>query len=57
MAKCVEIEIASQGKTKTQSISNLQEAIELYLEDKKAPLPKSLNNLEIFRLNPRIGYA
>ncbi len=33
VAKFLEIELASQGKTKEEAIKNLKEALELYLED------------------------
>ncbi len=35
VAKAVEFEIASQGKTKTEALSNLKEALELYFEDEQ----------------------
>lgn len=33
VAKILEIELASQGKTKKEAVDNLKEALELYLED------------------------
>lgn len=33
VAKFLELELASQGKTKEEAIKNLKEALELYLED------------------------
>lgn len=42
VAKFLELELASQGKTKKEAISNLKEALELYLEDEnidKLPFP------------------
>jgi len=33
VSKCLEIELASQGKTKQEAIVNLEEALELYLEE------------------------
>lgn len=33
VAKFLEVELASQGKTKDETIKNLKEALELYLED------------------------
>ena len=46
VAKFLEIERASQGKTKTEALKNLKEALDLYLEDepKKISLP-SINNV------------
>lgn len=37
VARCVEIELASQGKTKSEALQNLQEALDLLLEDVKGP--------------------
>lgn len=33
VARCLELEVASQGKTKKEALDNLQEAVDLYLED------------------------
>ncbi len=33
VAKFLELELASQGKTQKQAMSNLKEALDLYLED------------------------
>jgi len=57
VAKCVEVEVASQGKAKPEALANLEEAIKLYFENEKTPLPKGLTNLEVFPLSPEIGYA
>ena len=35
IARFVEFELASQGKTKEEAITNLKEALTLYLEDEK----------------------
>jgi predicted RNase H-like HicB family nuclease len=39
---CPELNIASQGETIDQAISNLKEAIGLYIEDKDAFIPPEL---------------
>jgi predicted RNase H-like HicB family nuclease len=36
---CPELDIASQGKSVDEALSNLREAIELYLEDEDAQVP------------------
>jgi len=41
VASCPELGVASQGKTVEESIDNLKEAIELYLEDNDAGVPAS----------------
>ena len=41
VATCPELGVTSQGKTVEDSIDNLKEAIELYLEDEDAIVPAS----------------
>lgn len=33
IAKCLEVEVTSQGKTVEEALENLKEALELYFED------------------------
>lgn len=42
VAKCIENNIASQGKTIEESLKNLREAIELYYETEKPVEPKEV---------------
>jgi predicted RNase H-like HicB family nuclease len=44
VAKCIENNVASQGKTMDESLINLREAIELYYEDEKP----EIENKQIF---------
>ena len=37
VAKALEVEVASQGKSQKQALKNLQEALELYFEDNPGP--------------------
>ena len=37
VARCLQVEVASQGETVEHSLDNLREALELYFEDE--PLP------------------
>ena len=59
VAKAVEVEVASQGKTAQDALKNLEEAIELYFEDEKIPASKItlLAQLRLSRVNPKITYA
>lgn len=57
VAKCLEVEVASQGKTKKEALVNLEEAIELYFEDENIPLPKALPKLELHNLSFKHSYA
>jgi predicted RNase H-like HicB family nuclease len=38
VARCLEVEVASQGSTVEESLANLTEALELYFEDEVRPL-------------------
>lgn len=40
VARCLDIEVTSQGHTVDEALANLREALELYLEDEA--LPESL---------------
>lgn len=40
VARSLEVEVASQGETRKEAISNLQEALEMYFEDKSASITK-----------------
>lgn len=52
IAKAFGLEVVSQGKTKKEAISNLQEAIDLYFEDENIILTDYLipNNPELTAL-------
>lgn len=56
VAKCLEIEIASQGITKKEALGNLKEALELYFEDEPSfDILPSLDNISLERIS--ISYA
>ena len=57
VSKCVEVEVASQGKSKNEALKNIEEALELYFEDEKLPLPKTLLRLELHSLPMSTSYA
>jgi len=40
VAWCPDVDVASQGKSVEEALNNLKEAIELYLEDEDAVIPK-----------------
>jgi predicted RNase H-like HicB family nuclease len=40
VARCLEVEVTSQGESIDEALANLREALELYFEDQ--PLPESL---------------
>jgi predicted RNase H-like HicB family nuclease len=37
VAQCLEVDVASQGKTIEDALANLREALELYFEDEPVP--------------------
>ncbi|HVA59748.1 MAG TPA: type II toxin-antitoxin system HicB family antitoxin [Mycobacteriales bacterium] len=37
VARCLEVEVTSQGSTVEEALANLQEALELYFEDQPIP--------------------
>lgn len=37
VARCLEVEVASQGGSVEEALANLQEALELYFEDEPVP--------------------
>ncbi|HYG57687.1 MAG TPA: type II toxin-antitoxin system HicB family antitoxin [Symbiobacteriaceae bacterium] len=39
VAKCLEVEVTSQGKSVEEALGNLREALELYFDDDDAPGP------------------
>ncbi len=39
IAQCLELDIASQGETKEEALSNLKEALEFYFEAPQATRP------------------
>lgn len=42
VAKCIDNNVASQGKTIEEALKNLREAIELYLENEDLVMPKTV---------------
>lgn len=51
VVKCLEIEVASQGKTKKEALKNIEEALQLYFADENISPPTTLTNLELISLS------
>lgn len=52
VAKSIEVEVASQGKTKKEALINLKEALELYFEDEpNINLGISYKNISLEKIN------
>jgi predicted RNase H-like HicB family nuclease len=38
VAQCIEVDVASQGRTNTEALANLREALELHFEEPQATI-------------------
>lgn len=47
VAQCLELDIASQGETEVEALSNLKEALELYFEPPCATRPPLVRMIEV----------
>ncbi|EPE85986.1 hypothetical protein LEP1GSC021_3095 [Leptospira noguchii str. 1993005606] len=46
MAQCLELDIASQGETEEEALSNLKEALELHFEDPVANILPEIKKIQ-----------
>ena len=53
VSQCLNVDVSSFGSTKQEALDNLQEALELYFEDKKVPAPSRVERPEILPLRLR----
>ncbi|BDC50113.1 HicB family protein [Bryobacterales bacterium F-183] len=47
VAQCLEVDVASQGETEEEALSNLKEALELYFEPPCATRPPRIQTVEV----------
>ena len=47
MSHCLEVDVASQGKTENEALENLKEALELYFEPPNATRPPKIRKIEV----------
>ena len=47
VSQCLEVDVASQGETEEEALSNLKEALELYFEPPQATRPPILRLIEV----------
>jgi predicted RNase H-like HicB family nuclease len=47
VSQCLEIDIASQGKTEEEALANLKDALELHFEPPHATRPPALRMIEV----------
>ncbi len=47
VSQCLEVDVASQGKTEDEALENLKEALELYFEPPRATRPPRVRTVEV----------
>ena len=47
VAQCIEVDVASHGRTKAQALSHLREALQLYFEPPVATVTPKLATVEV----------
>jgi predicted RNase H-like HicB family nuclease len=47
VSQCLEIDVASQGESEEEALSNLKEALELYFEPPRASRPPEVRMIEV----------
>ncbi|MEA5564918.1 MULTISPECIES: type II toxin-antitoxin system HicB family antitoxin [unclassified Anabaena] len=47
VAQCLEIDIASQGETETEALSNLEEAVSLHFEPPVATITPQIKTIQV----------
>lgn len=47
VSQCLEVDVASQGKTEEEALTNLKEALELYFEEPRATRPPKVRMIEV----------
>lgn len=47
IAQCLEIDVASQGKSEDEAVANLREALELYFEPPRSTVMPKLRKFEV----------
>ena len=47
VAQCLEVDVASQGRTKEEALANLKEALELYFEEPCPTIVPEVEELEV----------
>ena len=51
VAQCLNVDVSSFGKTKREALAALDEALELYFEDKKVPKVAKVEKPELVKLS------
>jgi predicted RNase H-like HicB family nuclease len=47
VAQCLEVDVASQGRTEEEALGNLKEALELYFEDAEQVVTPKIVQVEV----------
>ena len=57
VSHCLDVDVASHGKTKKEAMKMLQEALELYFEDMPIPKKSEIKNLSISSIQLQLQHA
>lgn len=47
IAQCLEVDVASQGKSREEALKNLREALELHFEEPRATITPETQQIEV----------
>ena len=47
VSQCLELDVASQGETEEEALTNLKEALELHFESPRATRPPTVSMIEV----------
>lgn len=47
VSQCLEVDVASQGETEEEALTNLKEALELHFEEPRATRPPRVRTIEV----------
>lgn len=57
VARCLNVEVSSFGKTKKEALANLDEALELYFEDVQTVKIPKIERAELIQLSLSLSYV
>lgn len=55
VSQCLNFDVASYGRTAPSALRNLKEAVELYLQDSKSPVPAKVKDPSVVTM--KLNYA
>jgi predicted RNase H-like HicB family nuclease len=55
IAQCLDVDVASQGRTEEEAVANLREALELHFEEPVAEWTPNPHKVEVYHLSKQEG--